>query len=308
MFYAIFTTSLNGFYGSAVCLFSLTDINYVFDQSPFKGQISSSHAWLPVEESEVPSPRPGQCVENTQMISDTALHFIKSHSLMHHAVPSISILDGPLIYKQGVIFTRILVDKVVINEELYYAVFTASDDGKIQKTVHWLNDKGFIERNVIAIYKLHRQEPIRAMQLLPQQFLYIAYDTEVAQFDVAQCSLYTTCYACANDPYCSWKSEKNQCYKKHDSHSLKNGWVQMSFRNPRQPACARKPHRLTKLLYPGDTIHLNCQNQHGHGGALNQPRKSDIIWLHDNHSIDFSIRGYLITIDGGLVVLNVCPF
>lgn len=60
LFYATFTTSLHGFYGSAVCVFSLRDINAAFDRGTFKEQASSTSAWLPVIPSQVPHPRPGQ--------------------------------------------------------------------------------------------------------------------------------------------------------------------------------------------------------------------------------------------------------
>lgn len=59
-FYATFTTSLQGLYGSAVCVYSLKAINEIFDRGSFKEQASSSHAWLPVLPTLVPAPRPGQ--------------------------------------------------------------------------------------------------------------------------------------------------------------------------------------------------------------------------------------------------------
>lgn len=54
------TVFRNGFYGSAVCAYRLQDINQLFDSGSFKEQASSSSLWLPVLDSHVPSPRPGQ--------------------------------------------------------------------------------------------------------------------------------------------------------------------------------------------------------------------------------------------------------
>lgn len=66
-FYAVFTTSMNGLMGSAICTFSLDDIQDAF-LGRFKEQATSSSAWLPVLTSKVPEPRPGQCVNDTQTL------------------------------------------------------------------------------------------------------------------------------------------------------------------------------------------------------------------------------------------------
>ena len=50
--YAVFTTSLNGLSGSAVCSFNLDDITASFD-GKFKEQATSTSAWLPVPTSKV---------------------------------------------------------------------------------------------------------------------------------------------------------------------------------------------------------------------------------------------------------------
>lgn len=71
-FYAVFTTSMNGLMGSAICTFSLDDIQDAF-LGRFKEQATSSSAWLPVLISKVPEPRPGQCVNDTQTLPGESL-------------------------------------------------------------------------------------------------------------------------------------------------------------------------------------------------------------------------------------------
>lgn len=58
-FYATFSNGQSEFSGSAVCSFSLRDIDNVFDRGVFKEQVSSTAAWLPTLAEQVPSPRPG---------------------------------------------------------------------------------------------------------------------------------------------------------------------------------------------------------------------------------------------------------
>jgi len=66
-FYTTFTTSMNGLMGSAICTFTLDDINAVF-KGKFKEQATSSSAWLPVLTNKVPEPRPGECVNDTETL------------------------------------------------------------------------------------------------------------------------------------------------------------------------------------------------------------------------------------------------
>ena len=66
-FYATFTTSQNGLMGSAICSFTIDDIQAAF-RGKFKEQATSSSAWLPVLTNRVPEPRPGECVNDTETL------------------------------------------------------------------------------------------------------------------------------------------------------------------------------------------------------------------------------------------------
>lgn len=76
MFYGTFTTSTNGLMGSAICSFTIQDIQAAF-AGKFKEQATSSSAWLPVLSNKVPEPRPGTCVNDTGALPDTVLNFIR---------------------------------------------------------------------------------------------------------------------------------------------------------------------------------------------------------------------------------------
>lgn len=124
-FYGTFTTSTNGLMGSAICSFRLTDIQDVF-RGKFKEQATSSSAWLPVLSSRVPEPRPGTCVNDTETLPDTVLHFIRSHPLMDSAVMHEN--EKPVFFKRDIFFTKLVVDKIkvdiggaVLDYTVYYA-------------------------------------------------------------------------------------------------------------------------------------------------------------------------------------------
>lgn len=75
-FYGVFTTASTGLMGSAICIFTIADIQKAFE-GKFKEQATSSSAWLPVISSKVPEPRPGTCVNDTASLPDTVLNFIR---------------------------------------------------------------------------------------------------------------------------------------------------------------------------------------------------------------------------------------
>lgn len=87
LIYGTFTTPVNSISGSAVCAFSLQNIADTFAGS-FKEKSGQYSNWLPVPESKVPDPRPGQCSNESRTLPDLTLNFIKTHSMMDESVPS----------------------------------------------------------------------------------------------------------------------------------------------------------------------------------------------------------------------------
>ena len=57
----------------------------------------SDSNWLPIRDSELPSTRPGSCVEDSTSLPESHLNFIKRHSLMDDTVPSNG--HGPIFVK-----------------------------------------------------------------------------------------------------------------------------------------------------------------------------------------------------------------
>ncbi|GBP92315.1 Semaphorin-2A [Eumeta japonica] len=124
-FYGVFTTASTGLMGSAICTFTIGDVQKAFE-GKFKEQATSSSAWLPVISSRVPEPRPGTCVNDTASLPDTVLNFIRSHPLMDTAVSHEN--EKPIYYKRDLFFTRLVVDKVKVDmmeHQLDYTVYYA---------------------------------------------------------------------------------------------------------------------------------------------------------------------------------------
>lgn len=111
VFYASFTTGgRHEFAGSAICAFTVKSVDDLLDNGSFKEQVSSSSAWTTVLPSQVPTPRPGRCDSDTKEMTDSSLHFVKSHSLIDGSVPMRA--DAPVYYIRGVQLGQLAVDIV----------------------------------------------------------------------------------------------------------------------------------------------------------------------------------------------------
>lgn len=116
-FYASMSSTETAFTTSAVCRFSLSSINRLFDHGLFAEH--SSSGWLPLPADAIPKHRPGrvchlilslsiiQCTPNSQSLSDTDLHFAKSYLMMYEPVSG----GTPIIPTRNTVFTSLAVDR-----------------------------------------------------------------------------------------------------------------------------------------------------------------------------------------------------
>lgn len=80
-------------------------------------------------------------------------------------------------------------------------------------------------------------------------------------------------------------------------------WVGFSTDQPSLPACVRKEKRISRLLYPGDAVHLECPSL---AQATNKPTAAlAFSWFKDGQRLDTSSGRPLLTVDYGLVLTNV---
>lgn len=300
-FYAVFTTSMNGLMGSAICTFSLDDIHDAF-LGRFKEQATSSSAWLPVLTSKVPEPRPGQCVNDTQTLPDNVLTFLQSHPLMDEAVAHEH--NKPVFFKRDLIFTHLVVDKVTGGtygqENTYTVYYAGSLEGRVYKVVEWMDDEGVSHSELLDVYEVTTPEPIRAIQISKKhKSLYVSSDTRVRQVDLFMChGRYDNCLRCSHDPYCGWDKDANIC-KPYQPGLLQD--VTGSTPGLCDACIAKKKMVVTW----GQSIHLGC--------AVKLPRPislKDITWHHyskdkGKYQIRYRPDKYIETSEHGLVVMNV---
>ncbi|KAJ8915222.1 hypothetical protein NQ315_015445 [Exocentrus adspersus] len=299
-FYGTFTTSTNGLMGSAICSFRLSDIQDVF-KGKFKEQATSSSAWLPVLSSRVPEPRPGTCVNDTETLPDTVLHFIRSHPLMDSAVMHEN--EKPVFFKRDIFFTKLVVDKIkvdiggaVLDYTVYYA---GTNDGRVHKIVEWAREEGS-SSILLDVFDVTPGEPIQIMEISKEhKALFVASDHRVKQVDLVMCNRrYDNCLRCVHDPYCGWDKDSNIC-KPYSPGLLQD------VSNSTIDVCDSSVVKKRMVVTWGQSLHLGC--------FLKMPAvlaSQTITWYHyskekGRYKIQYRPDKYIETSEHGLVIIAV---
>eukprot|EP00063_Salmo_salar_P015920 XP_013990755.1 PREDICTED: semaphorin-3F-like [Salmo salar] len=216
--YAVFSTAGSVFKGSAVCVYSMSDIRNVFN-GPFSHKHGHNYQWTPYT-GKIPYPRPGTCpggtftpgLRSTKEFSDEAVNFVRAHPLMYHSVYPIH--KRPLVVRTGVDyrFTSIVVDLVDAVDGRYEVLFLGTDRGTVQKVIVLPKDTSTTEELTLEEVEVFRtQAPIKTMKLSSKrQQLYVSSEMGLTQVSLHRCGVYgKACSDCclARDPYCAWDGE-----------------------------------------------------------------------------------------------------
>ncbi|XP_061480570.1 semaphorin-6A isoform X2 [Rhineura floridana] len=230
---ATFSTPYNSIPGSAVCAYDIVDIANVFT-GRFKEQKSPDSIWTPVPDERVPKPRPGSCAGSTSLekytssneFPDDTLNFIKTHSLMDEAIPSI--VNKPWFLRTMVRYrlTKIAVDNTAGPNQNHTVVFLGSEKGIILKFLVRTGNSGFLIDSLfleeMSIYNPEKcsydgveDKRIMGMQLDKQSSaLYVAFSNCLIRVPLGRCERHGKCKkACiaSRDPYCGWMKESGVC-------------------------------------------------------------------------------------------------
>ncbi|XP_028361713.1 semaphorin-6D isoform X10 [Phyllostomus discolor] len=228
----VFTTQLNSIPGSAVCAFSMDDIEKVF-KGRFKEQKTPDSVWTAVPEDKVPKPRPGCCAKHglaeaykTSIdFPDETLSFIKSHPLMDSAVPPIA--EEPWFTKTRIRYrlTAVAVDHSAGPYQNHTVIFVGSEAGVVLKILaktssFSLNDSVLLEE--IEAYnhakcnaENEEDKKVISLQLdKDHHTLYVAFSSCVIRIPLSRCERYGSCKkSCiaSRDPYCGWLLSQGVC-------------------------------------------------------------------------------------------------
>ncbi|XP_054995836.1 semaphorin-4A isoform X3 [Sorex araneus] len=158
--FAVFTSQwqVGGTRSSAVCAFALSDIQSVFE-GKYKELNKETSRWTTYGFPDI-SPRPGSC--SAGPFSDKALTFMKNHFLMDQKV-----VGRPLLFKAGVEYTQLAVEKALGTEgHSHLVLYLGTATGSLHKAVV-SGDGG--AHLVEEIQLFPEPEPVRNLQLAPSQ-------------------------------------------------------------------------------------------------------------------------------------------
>ncbi|XP_068171926.1 semaphorin-7A-like [Antennarius striatus] len=176
---------------TAVCVFTIQDIDHIFTTSPFKGGQRDG---------------PRGCVSDSTKISLDTLRMIKMTAEMQQWVHPVEDF-GPLLFKHHM-YTHIAVDTLQHRRKDDCPVlFLSLNHGGIHKVINNKNHtfiiseyQPFDKKTHILSILLHRSS----------RKLYVNSRSEMIQIDVADCAQHgDSCEECvlARDPYCGWDGD-----------------------------------------------------------------------------------------------------
>ncbi|XP_041082382.1 semaphorin-6D-like isoform X4 [Polyodon spathula] len=223
----VFTTQLNSIPGSAVCAFSMDDIETVLS-GRFKEQKTPDSVWTAFPEDRLPKPRPGCCAGHGLAESyktsidfpDETLSFIKSHPLMDSAVPSVT--EEPWFTKTRVKYrlTAIAVDNSAGPYQNYTILFIGSEAGVVLKVLAKaplsLNNSVLLEEIDVfnhgkCLSNSEEDQKIMSLQLdTDNHALFVALSSCVIKIPLSRCERHGSCQkSCiaSRDPYCGWMAD-----------------------------------------------------------------------------------------------------
>ncbi|XP_029382402.1 semaphorin-4F [Echeneis naucrates] len=205
-FYGLFTSQWEHEELSAVCVFSLSDINKVMD-GPFKELKKTCENWINPE--PIPTPRPGQCLNNalkaegfesSLKLPDKVLTFVRDHPLMENSVTA-----APLLVRKRIRYTKLAVTQAGSGEEPTRAVLhLGTDRGELHQVA-------VVGQNATLLREMSlftAQEPVNNILLHKGQAL-VGSPLSLARVQAEGCALYPNCEVCARARGlgCVWKED-----------------------------------------------------------------------------------------------------
>ncbi|XP_030636604.1 semaphorin-4F [Chanos chanos] len=211
-FYGIFTSQWEREELSAVCVYSLEDINRVMN-GPFKELKKNCENWINPE--PVPTPRPGQCLNNalkeegfesSLKLPDKVLTFMRDHPLMENSVNA-----APLLVRRGITYTKLAVTLSM----------TPGDNQSAATVLHLGTDRGELHRVAVVgqnttllqelpLFSAH--EPVNNIVLYKGEAL-VGSPLSLVRLPTEGCSLYPSCEVCARARGlgCVWRHKEGAC-------------------------------------------------------------------------------------------------
>lgn len=300
LFYTVFTPQSDISDLSAVCVYKVSDISRVFSEGKYKIPVTvetSFVKWV-MYSGEVPSPRPGACIDNaarkegitqTLDLPDQTLRFVKSRPLMDDVIQPVG--QKPSLVRKGAMFTRIIVNQVqAADNKTYYIMFIGTENGTIVKAVNYDGEMFIIEE----VHVFNSSDPIKVLRFSTvTDQLYAGSNAGVVQVPLATCERSSTCMDCvlSRDPYCGWDKSSKKCVALSKAQNKLIQSVQEGDASLCPKAAPVK--RVPESILVGRNKKLPCTNPSDWAAT---------IWEQDGQILSPTVRHQFLK--DGLMILN----
>ncbi|RXM97824.1 Semaphorin-7A, partial [Acipenser ruthenus] len=227
--YGLFSSSWNS---TAVCIYSMDDIDRVFQESDFKGFSGN-----------VPHPRPGTCVPDSRHLPDETINVVRTHPEMEKWVYPLHNEAAILISDRN--YTKILVDQVKgAHGNTHNVMVLATEDGWLHKVLEEDNRPFIISEIRLFNHTAH----IHTMTLDHiTKRLYVGYAEQIVGLDLQRCQDY--------DQTCE---ESEKLISKQFSEIPPNTYT-VSLSSPYYLSCPKKSHHAKYAWEHDSKGRLECQ-------------------------------------------------
>ncbi|XP_053740451.1 semaphorin-4E-like isoform X2 [Synchiropus splendidus] len=294
LFFAVFTSQTSS-PGSAVCVYSVTDISREFSEGTVLIRIWDR--WEPYNDS-LQVPRPGSCIDNAArkaginqslLLPPETLELIKKNLIMKDNIQPVG-GKASLVTERGE-FTRIIVDQVQTTDgDSHHVMFIGTKKGTILKAVNYDGEMFIIQE--VQVFKT--PEPIKILKFSSvRRQIYAGSDSGVVQVSASSCGRSLSCVDCvlARDPYCGWDQAAGRCTALSAAPSL----LLQSVKEGNVSLCPKTEVQTEeKSLAPPGYLKLLCSSE---------SKLATIRWEKDHSPLVSSPRR--LELEDGLFILNV---
>ncbi|XP_062861041.1 semaphorin-7A [Trichomycterus rosablanca] len=267
LIYALFK---NAYDLRAVCVYKMSDIIHVFSSNKFTES-----------REEFSSPRPGECVPDSQKLPPKILNLMETRPVMQDWIEQ----DGEALLLSHHLYSHLQVNQVQgSGNGRQNVLLMGLESGQIHKI---LEQDGFI----ISEYQAFKNKTIITSMKLDRSTgaLFVSSSSNVAQIDLQNCSVYKNqCSDCvfARDPYCRW----NQDGCSSDGNSSQDTKETVCARG--SPKTSQLKTSRSSLKVPRDSkYYLKCPKSSRHAAYS---------WYHDSEAreCESTEQDCLLLIDG----------
>ncbi|KAJ8417252.1 hypothetical protein AAFF_G00284790 [Aldrovandia affinis] len=228
--YALFSSSWNS---TAVCIYSMAEIDGIFENSTFKGF-----------DEEIPKPRPGTCVRNSKTLPVSTIRVIKDHPEMSDWIHPIHRLAPFYVSTNN--YTKLAVDRVkTANQTTHNVLLLATAHGTIHKILEDDDSKPFI---ISETHLSNQTVPVQSIKLDSKlRKLFVGFPDQIVQLDLQKCQDYNgSCEDCilARDPYCAWSKSGCTPVSQGGIQNIAGGDTKVC---PKNNEGIKRPKRSTQL-------------------------------------------------------------